>query len=125
MPNSFKKLQQSFTLIELIAVVLMISLFATVGFSQYQRVITRTRQRDVITNLYLIKATQQICFAKYGEFRDIADLEEFHVKIAEPPNITYSCEIPNFNTYTCTATYTGFGENWACTVTQDANPSCS
>lgn len=65
-----KFLVWGFTLIELMVVVVIIGILASLAIPQYTKTVERSRQSEAITNLGIIRGAQLRYFAEYNTYTD-------------------------------------------------------
>jgi len=66
--------KKSFTLLELIVVVIIITILGTLGFSQYVIVIEKSRTAEAKANLAMLRRLQLAYYARYGEYANHINL---------------------------------------------------
>lgn len=106
---------KAITLIELIIVVVILGIIASIGIPNYNNVVKRTRIRDATTTLLLIYTAQQIHFNETGQYKAAANIEELNnnlnLGIIEEQTL-YNCtthfSVSGNPTGICTATGPGF-----------------
>ena len=81
---------RAFTLIELLAVVLIIGILSAIALPQYQRAVTKARVTEAIVTLKAITDAQEVYFLVNNEYTD--DLSELDVQInPDGKYYTYEC----------------------------------
>lgn len=69
-------MRKSFTLVELLIVVLIVGILATVALPQYQKVIARAKEAEALTNLGHILMAQNLYYVEHGDYsRHLATLD--------------------------------------------------
>ena len=131
--------EKSFTLTELIVVVIIIGIIASFAIPNYGRTIERAHWRDAETNLLAIHAADRIYFSENGQYWPhglpgaLADINH-DLRLSIIPNgMTYSCTNVTPTDYTCTATRNPPAASFTITVTQapinltppNPNPDCT
>lgn len=71
-PGSPKILVWGFTLIELMVVVVIIGILASLAIPQYTKTVERSHQSEAITNLGIIRGAQLRYYAEYNEYTAIS-----------------------------------------------------
>ena len=61
-------MKKGFTLLELIIVIIVLGILATLGFTQYTRVVERGRTAEAKTVLGQIRTAQQAYYLEYGSY---------------------------------------------------------
>ena len=125
--------KKSFTLTELIVVVLIIGIMAGFAIPNYGRAVERAHRRDAETNLLAIHAANRIYFSEHDNYWPdggagaLADINQ-NLRLSIIPNgMTYNCTNVTANDYTCTATRNPPATSFTITITQaqPPNPTCS
>ncbi len=132
------KTKKSVTLMELIVVVVIISIFATIGLSKYQKTIQISRERDAKTMLLLIKTGQNLFNSKNGEYfpksgdtsiKDITNINAtLELSIMEnTDSVKYICNPKGGVNFNCTASYPRSGAvKWQYLITKEMDvPACT
>lgn len=88
--------KQSFTLIELMIVVVIIGIMAGVGIPSYQKAIEKNEERTAVVKLQAMRAGMIIYKAKHGSYPafDMPDLASIDQNLGlniVPDTITYQC----------------------------------
>ncbi len=100
---------RGFTLLELIVVVIIIGVLATLGFTQYTRLVERGRTAEAKMILGQIRTAQEAYNQEYGEYGDIAN-----ISVEAPGNCTgtthYFSYAGSGDTATATRCGTGTGK---------------
>jgi len=95
-------MKRSFTLIELIVVIIIVGILATLAFVQYTKVIEKGRTAEARSILGTIRTAEAAYKLEYGEYAALADL---------PVEAPTSCPataatVPNYFQYSVTTTDT-------------------
>ncbi|MDD4980850.1 MAG: prepilin-type N-terminal cleavage/methylation domain-containing protein [Candidatus Omnitrophica bacterium] len=106
-------MKKGFTLLELIVVIIIIGILATLGITQYASTVERSRVAEAKANLGSLRTLQLAYFQDKDEYASVANLE------ANLPTDTctsqyyfkYSCDAGGNGTGECTATRCGSAEN--------------
>jgi prepilin-type N-terminal cleavage/methylation domain-containing protein len=70
-----KRMKKGFTLLELIIVIIIVGILATIGFSQYVKVVERGRTSEAKTVLGQLRTAETGYQLQYGNYSDdVADL---------------------------------------------------
>ena len=81
----FKKLRVGFTLTEILIVVIIVGILATLALPMLVKTLEKAKVGEAVSNLNLIRTGQKIYFLEYGQFSpDIASLN------IENPNLASS-----------------------------------
>jgi prepilin-type N-terminal cleavage/methylation domain-containing protein len=121
------KNKTAFTLAEVLVVISIIAIMATVGVPTYRLSMARAVARNAGNNTRMIHAAQQLHRARSGAYATAADLAAISALygsfvFTETSGTAYSC---NGGAGTCTAVGTGF--TWTLNLTNplnNANPAC-
>ena len=129
-----RKNQKSFTLVELLAVIMIIAAVAGFAIPNYSRSVERAHEQDGLTQLRAIHAANQIFNARTNSYWP-ADAGAYTVNdintnlglnIIES-GMAYACSGTDGTTFDCTATRAG--GSFTLTVDENplsaANPSCT
>ena len=127
----------SFTLTELMIVVIIVGIMAAFAVANYTRSIERSHRRDAETQLTNIWSAEQIYRAQYGQYWPSDEGSHLISEINStlglgiiPNGMTYSCTgVLTSNTFTCTAVRQPPAASFTIRVAQaqidGTNPSCS
>ncbi len=128
----------SFTLTELMIVVVIIGIIAGFAIPNFTRAVERAHRRDAVVQLTNVHAANQIFRAENGSYWPSADNQNLAAINAAldlsilPNGMTYECDIgggPVGTTFTCTAVRDAPAPSFTVTVTQapvsGTNPSCT
>lgn len=100
--------KKSFTLIELLAVIIIIGILATLGLSQYYPLKERALDKEAIANLKLIRAAERIYRMEINNYIACADTSAVNInlKLVIPttgnPNWKYKVDNVSVATFTFT-----------------------
>lgn len=100
-PSSLPK-NRGFSLVEIMIVVVIIGILATLAYPQLQRFLVGSRQTEAKTNLMAIYSAQKIYHASNLTYAK--SLNDLGVEVGEDPLYTYSITNADKNTFTATAT---------------------
>lgn len=131
-----KNLKSAFTLVELMVVVIIIGILASVGIPKYMKTVTSAQIRDIMTQLTTLHAANEIYRAQDGdEYLPGSGLSltqinsGLNINIIAQSNVTYDYTRSSKTTYTADATFTAGGATYTISLTQDpissTNPSCA
>ncbi len=103
--------ERSFTLMELMIVVVTVGIIAGFAVPQFQKAMDRARERDAILNLQTIDAAEVVYRARYGKywpgagnFTINAINSALGLSIVEIGDTTYRCGSGDDSMYICEAT---------------------
>lgn len=91
-----------FSLIELMVVIAIIGILATVGIPAYFNHISRSRQSNAINELMAIRASQEIYFAENGIFADKIGKLQMFASVTTAPGVYHSDRYYRYTTTTNT-----------------------
>lgn len=131
-----KSSKKAFTLTEIMIVIIILGIMASLAIPQYQKTLARAHEKDAVRNLTLLHAAEQIYRVQNGEYwptsgtPTIADINSnLKLNIIES-GMTYSCQpgaTPG-STFTCEAVRQAPATVFTVRVTQAAisstNPGC-
>jgi len=83
----------AFTLLELIVVILIVGILATLGFVQYQSVIEKGRTAEGVNTLGTLRKLQMAYYQELGAYMNTAELA---VKASVPTGMSYACSNANY-----------------------------
>jgi len=66
-----KRNQMAFTLVELIVVIAIVALLATISIPNYFKYLAKAKQTEVAINLASLHAAEQLYFAEHGEYSPV------------------------------------------------------
>jgi prepilin-type N-terminal cleavage/methylation domain-containing protein len=102
--NMFKrrtKMRKGFTLMELIIVIIIVGILATVGFGQYQRIIERGRTAEAKTMLGQIRTAQEAYKTEFGTYAmDIIGAPANIRSILVDTTVPTACQLSHYFMYT-------------------------
>jgi type IV pilus assembly protein PilE len=102
-----------FTLIELMIVVLMVSILATIAVPSYSQYLTRGRLAEVLTDLSAFRLRMELAYQDNGNF----GVGACSVSAPSRDGFTFSCTLESAGQgYTLTATGTGRNAGYAYSV---------
>lgn len=121
-----------FTLMELVVVIVIIGILATLAFTQYGPYKERVFDKEAIANLKLIQAAEKIYRMEYGFYyhrggpTPISSNISFFLKLALPagPSRNWNYTIPYAENGTARATRVVGDKTWSLNITTD-EPTCS
>ena len=82
---------KGFSLIETLAVVLIVGILTAIAVPQYQKAVIKARGAEARTNLQSIVQAQQVYYTTYSTFS--SDLDALDVQITNKNGIKYSCPV--------------------------------
>ena len=106
--NTTKNLKQGFTLLELLVVVIIIGILASIALPQYKKVVRKSRFAEVVTTLHTLMDAEQRYFLANGAYtrnRHALDIEfplstsSYEYMIRASANVTCGLESAAQNVY--------------------------
>ena len=94
---------RGFSLIEIMIVVVIIGILATLGYPRLQRYLVSSRQTEAKTNMMAIYSAQKIYYASNQKYADSLNQLGVEVAAGDEALYTYSLEADD-NSFTATAT---------------------
>ncbi len=118
--NTLKHSQKGFTLVEIMIVVAIIGILASIAIPSYTDYVKRGKAAEATSTLADIKSRMEQCFQDRKDYSH-ASCTALCVAPADSKYFTYSCAGTTTETYTLTATaVAGQGvDNFSFTVNQD------
>jgi type IV pilus assembly protein PilE len=117
--NTLKMTQKGFTLIELMIVVAIIGILASIVVPSYEDYVKRARAADATSTLADMRIKMEQCFQDNRSYAPCNALCNAPTG-ATTTFFTFSCSsAPTLNTYTLAATGTGTMAGWAFDVDQN------
>lgn len=99
--------RKGFTLLELIIVVIIIGILATMGFNQYQRMVERSRGAEAKSILGTVRTQAAAHYMQYGALNVPAaapfDNTRAGIAAADPDRIPSACATTHYFSYTVTS----------------------
>ncbi|MCK5180599.1 MAG: prepilin-type N-terminal cleavage/methylation domain-containing protein [Candidatus Omnitrophica bacterium] len=98
----------AFTLTELLIVVVLLGVVAAFGVPNYTKGVNRSKEKDAVANLEMIRETVRLHISREGgtpppALANVAAINStLHLNIIEQEGNTYECLVQNI--YTCRAT---------------------
>ena len=119
-----KKIQQGFTLIELMIVVAIIGILAAVAIPQYQDYVARSKLGAMVTSVASLQLAMSDGFQTNGTFPSAADLAAAGITIVPPKDATVAVTGGTSGVIVITTTAAlGSGAPSGATITFAANPT--
>jgi prepilin-type N-terminal cleavage/methylation domain-containing protein len=69
--------KRGFTLLELIVVIIILGILATLGFTQYARVIEKGRLGEALNNLGMLRKMSLVYYQEHGTYEAYTGADEF------------------------------------------------
>src|SRR3990167_1739877 len=122
------KYSKSFTLIELIAVLFIVSIIAGFAVTQYTNLVARSYEKEGIVNLKILFNAQRAYYYENGNYIPASGTESnlsilnssLKIKIPQSSRLAYSCErIGGSGTSRCFAVYSAGTTTWTLAVLPD------
>jgi len=88
--KKWKNAEEGFTLIELMVVVVIVAVLASVSIPAYFNHLSRSRQSNAVNELLQIRAAEEMYFAEAGTFADRIGLLRFYTSVGTAPGAYYS-----------------------------------
>ncbi len=103
-------MRKGFTLLELIVVIIIVGILATLGFVQYTQVIEKGRKAEAKSNLGMLRQLQLVYYQETGVYGVLASgTDNFNSALP----ITGACNTSYYFGYACTG-----GTDGSCTATR-------
>lgn len=123
------KMKSGFTLTEVLIVVIIIGILASLGLPQFYKTIGKALTKEAIANLKLIAAAEKVYRMEIGGYYpqnppegDIADINSYlRLYFTNETNWDYTITTAAPNTFTATADRTGTGTYSTCIYTLTHN----
>lgn len=130
------RLLNAFTLVELIVVVVIVAILASVGIPKYMKTVDAAQIRDARTQLIALHAANEIYRAQSGgqylpgTTLNLSQINAgLSINIIAASNVTYAYTRTSTTTYSATATFTSGLAAYTISVNQNpissSNPSCA
>lgn len=88
------KIKEIFTLVELIAVVIIIGILAVIAFPTYRKAVLKARDREAQAMLKLIKAAEKDYYLNYDTYVACTDTDDCNTKLGlDLPSQYWSYEV--------------------------------
>lgn len=124
---------KGFTLIELIIVVVVISVLASIALPRFTKTIEHARDQEAIVNLNLIKAAELIYYNEYNSYwpplgssqQSVTQINSALLLNLNNNNFTYTSDdaaSPDYYDARASRNKGGFNRTWR--VTRDKDPYC-
>ena len=130
MLNTLKN--KSFTLIELIVVIVIIASMASFALVNYNKSLLAAHERDAIMQLKTIHAAESIQYSKDGFYwpldssiYDLTDINDNLDVYVFSGDIVYTCSGFDGGSYDCSGTYSAFEVSIDQGEISPSNPCCS
>lgn len=125
--------QKSFTLMEIIVTIFVISLMAAFAIPRYTRAIERSRYRNAKVNLYAIYTASEMYKSSTGTYvftgTDTSEINSSLRLDIQDPDFQYAMSGQTISAFTATATRASIGPTYSLEITDGAlnssNPSCT
>jgi len=89
-----QKIKKSFTLIELIMVVIIIGILAGIGLPMYRKAVLKARDREAQAMLRLIKEAERSYYLDQGDYVDCTSTDDCNAKLGlDLPSQYWSYEV--------------------------------